>query len=125
MKNLWLLLIVVLIFACKKEPTKEKTKTELLTQKNWKRISLIDLNDGQSLFEACATDDMYTFNTNGKFYYHPGTVKCGLEAAHTDNWSFSAEDSLKIGVTSYYISKLTEDTLTYLQYGWLEYKYVH
>ena len=45
MKNLWLLLIVVLIFACKKEPTKEKTKTELLTQKNWKRISLIDLND--------------------------------------------------------------------------------
>lgn len=60
MKNLWLLLIVVLIFACKKEPTKEKTKTELLTQKNWRRISLIDLNDGQSLFEACATDDMYT-----------------------------------------------------------------
>lgn len=128
MKNVLYLIpmLVIVISACKKEETNTKTKIDLLTQKNWKCISIIDLNDGMDLFKPCNTDDLYTYTSKGIFYYNPGSNKCSSETSATLDWNFFAgEDSLKVGISKYSIRKLTEDTLTLGSFGYIELKFVH
>ena len=126
MKFLSISLLLLALVSCNKEETPAaKTQLELLTQKNWKIISIIDKSDGQQLFEACKADDLYTFTKSGARYYHTGVTICTSENSSATSWAFTPSQSgIIFGGNTYPLEKLTEDSLIYL-YTFFEYKFVH
>lgn len=108
-----------------------KSKTQLLTQKNWKIVAhtvnpAVDLNgDGTAdsdvfatVYEACNKDDIYSFETNGTGTVDEGPTKCDDTDPQSTpiQWLFkSSETVIQInqGVVSldFNLVELTESTL--------------
>ncbi len=139
MKNLFLLgsvLALSLTFtACKKDkedPKPAPTKTELLTNKNW-RLTATTVDPAYpangtlytnlfTLFMDCYKDNLTRFESPNLFKYDEGATKCSASATQTltGTWTFNL-DQTKVtttytanGATSnttYDILELTDGTL--------------
>ncbi|MEI6411990.1 MAG: hypothetical protein WCR52_21545 [Bacteroidota bacterium] len=127
------LLTAIAFVACKKDdpaPTPAPTKTELLTEKNWKAIALtvspalvldgVPYTDIYAQMDACSKDDLSQFKTNGQILYDEGPTKCSDSApqVQTGTWLFSSGETEIIVTDADHISykyKLLELTATQLK----------
>ncbi len=101
-KTLFLIVLVTVAFSCKKSnSTPSKSKTELLTQAAWKYQSsgydgdkngTIDAPDSP---DACETDNVYTFQTNGNGVMDEGATICtnGDPQTQAFTWSFGTGET--------------------------------
>ena len=92
-----------LFFACSKKDNKPaKTKTDLLVQLNWKydnsgfdtdKNGTIDQNDPQ---DACITDNIYTFHSDGTGVADEGATKCDPNDPQTVSftWELKTNDTI-------------------------------
>lgn len=119
----FLLLVLFSTNSCKKK-NDQKSKTELLTQKNW-YLKDLELRSGTSgtwgsifgLVDDCDKDNFTKFNTNNKGIDDAGTLKCGSEPqTYQYDWFF-LENETKISVDGEIasIEVLNETTFTVVQ----------
>jgi len=103
------ILILGLSFsACKKdkkEDPKPKTKTELLTNKNWKLVaSTVDpafpanntlYTNLFTILRDCYKDNLLRFETPNVFKYDEGPTKCNATdtQTHTGTWTFNLDET--------------------------------
>jgi hypothetical protein len=94
-----LLLPACFLSACKKDH--DKSRTDLLTEKEWKYVDygVDDDNNGvisseESNLEACEKDDTFKFSSNGSLLVHDNTTRC-TSGAETDTlyWSFLSNET--------------------------------
>lgn len=127
-KQLLLALAVLPLFvSCKKDDDKPKSKTELLTDKNWRQTAgTADpglpnngtiVTDYFGQLNACAKDNIDRFEKPNVYKSDEGTNVCtGSTQTTVGTWVFSSDES-KITVTagsqslSMEIVELTETTL--------------
>ena len=99
-----LLLTTASLTACKKDKDeeKEKSRTDLLTQKAWLYVDYgkDDNKDGilskdESSVEQCEVDDSFIFNTDGTLVEHDNTTQCGTSEpeSKTMKWSFQNNET--------------------------------
>jgi lipocalin-like protein len=99
-----LLLTAASLTACKKDKDeeKEKSRTDLLTQKAWLYVDYgkDDNKDGvlskdESSVEACEVDDSFIFNADGTLIEHDNTTRCGSSEpeSHTITWAFQNNET--------------------------------
>ncbi|WP_162910812.1 hypothetical protein [Hymenobacter oligotrophus] len=92
------------LVACKKEDEKPKSKTELLTAKNWritadKRTSVTNgqttTTDAYASYPDCTKDDFYKYSTEYKVDMNAGATKCSATQAQSTvaNWNFSSDET--------------------------------
>ncbi len=106
--------------ACKKD---EKTKTEILTSKNWKLTALTvnppiinpitqtSFTDAYALLQPCETDNLFIFKANNTGIIDEGPTKCSSSAPQTEiiTWAFnSTETVLTFHGEDHQIVELTE-----------------
>ncbi len=116
-----LLLITVvstLFFACKKK-NDQKSKTELLTQKEWfvskyeEKTNTGSWVDDFPTWDACSKDDKYIFKTNNTLEINEGATKCSPtdpQIIETIAWAFT-DNETKITINgSALIELLDENT---------------
>lgn len=117
-----------LVVACKKEEEKPKSRTELLTEKNWQvRAATSDpalplggtlVTDVYAQLPACAKDDIERFDKPNIYKDDQGSNRCDPSAPQTatGTWVISPDDS-RITITesagsySYEILELNDNTL--------------
>jgi len=102
------LLVAIAFVACKKDdpaPTPAPTKTELLTEKNWKVTALtvnpgfvldgVSYTDIYAQMDACSQDDLSQFKASGQILYDEGPSKCSdiSPQVQTGTWLFSAGET--------------------------------
>ncbi|UYZ58598.1 hypothetical protein [Hymenobacter latericus] len=98
------LAIALTLGACKKDDEKPKSKTELLTAKNWritedKRTTATSTQstttDAYASYQECMKDDFVKYNTNKQVEFNKGTTKCSATEAQsqTNNWDFTADET--------------------------------
>jgi hypothetical protein len=96
--------LCLLLFACKKDETKEPTKTELMTSAKWKydnggvdtnHDGTIDINFSAGILPACALDNEGTFSSNGTGVADEGASKCTVNAPQTApfTWTFNSNET--------------------------------
>jgi hypothetical protein len=103
-----LLFTAASLTACKKDkdeekqPEKEKTRMELITQKAWLYVDYgkDDNKDGilskeESYVEACEVDDSFKFNTDGTLVERDNTNRCDPSdpESNTLKWTFQNNDT--------------------------------
>lgn len=92
-----------------------KTKTELLTQRNWKLVDELTTTGtgltnlriipsyGLFTTRACKKDDRYVFRTNARYEVNEGATKCSpasLQVIKTGTWSFQInETKIQLAIT--------------------------
>jgi hypothetical protein len=123
MKVILRLSVVMVLFlflnSCKKEDA--KTKTQLLTQKEWV-MKKLEQKEGSNpwvdeflSFDACSKDDRYVFKANGTYEFNEGPTKCDPadpQVFDTGNWIFTNnETKLQIGTDEFTIDTLDENNL--------------
>ena len=107
--NLFIALVLVGSFTgCKKDndDDKPKTKTELLTAKNWRLSAAVASGvyqgvsfsqDGYADMEPCEKDDFLKFNSDKTLIYDQGPTKCDDTAAdpQTDQgaWDLNSDQT--------------------------------
>lgn len=102
LKTLLLFTVVsTLFFACKKK-NDQKSKTELLTQKEW-FVSKYEekTNNGSWVdefptWDACSKDDKYIFKTNNTLEVNEGATKCSPtdpQIIETIAWAFTDNET--------------------------------
>lgn len=116
-----LLLIAFTGLSCKK--ANSKSKTELLTQADWKIISIKSRNSpsaqwGSNLLtgaSACFLDNIYAFKADGRFNYNEGAAKCNPfdpQVIRSGTWTFlDAETRLTFDGDTTAIEQLDNYTL--------------
>ena len=86
--------------ACKKShnDTPQKTKTELITQSNWKfdHATATCCGDISSQLPACKKDDILTFASNGTGVDDEGATKCNAGDPQSSNftWNFASNETM-------------------------------
>jgi hypothetical protein len=85
-----------------------KTKTELLTQRNWKLVDVLTTTGtglinlriipsyGRLTTPICKKDDRYVFRTNTRYEVNEGATKCSSLDPHiikTGTWSFQINET--------------------------------
>ncbi|HEY1046334.1 MAG TPA: lipocalin family protein [Bacteroidia bacterium] len=117
------------ISSCKEEtkeepqPSKPKTKLELLMSSNWLEVDARDANGslwGQ--VAECVKDDLLKFKDAGVYEYNTGTVKCNANEPQikpgNGTWELSADaGTLKMGPYSYRVEELTDSKLRLFMSG--------
>jgi hypothetical protein len=114
-------LLALFFWSCSKNETKEEE--QLLMAYEWiVTASTIDpgwmhpqdsvlIVDLLAAGEACRRDDYYSFNRNGVYIHHNGTLRCGNEADQsTSSWALSRNQGklwLSIAGTPYYEVEIT------------------
>jgi hypothetical protein len=104
MKNYLLLLIAASAFiftSCGDNNPPEPTKTELITNKNWKITAQSESDNGGAATDSytnissCNKDDIFIFGTDGKFTWDEGATKCDPadpQTVETGTWAFTNEE---------------------------------
>ena len=119
LKTLLLFTVVsTLFFACKKK-NDQKSKTELLTQKEW-FVSKYELKTNNSpwvdefpTWDACNKDDKYIFKTNNTLEVNEGATKCSPtdpQIIETIAWAFTDNETRITTNGSALIELLDENT---------------
>ena len=119
LKTLLLFTVVsTLFFACKKK-NDQKSKTELLTQKEW-FVSKYEekTNNGSWVdefptWDACSKDDKYIFKTNNTLEVNEGATKCSPtdpQIIETIAWAFTDNETRITTNGSALIELLDENT---------------
>ncbi|AIZ62924.1 hypothetical protein PK28_03105 [Hymenobacter sp. DG25B] len=110
MKHLFRLFIVLLCVgtfsACKKDNDKPKSKTDLLTAKNWRLSAAVGtLTSGSTSYsqdffadmEPCQKDDFEKYSTDKTVTYDQGPTKCDDTASDPQmqkaSWNFEADET--------------------------------
>jgi hypothetical protein len=109
-----------------------KTKTQLLTQRSWKKVRVETASETQFRIwkpslpappgnPACKKDDEYVFSFKGSYQKNEGATKCvatSPQVIATGNWVFTAnETQIQLSTTEshtpvlYKVAKLDENTL--------------
>ena len=113
---------------CKKKDDDPPTKTELLTNKNWKVTALtsdpaVSINgvlvtNVFNQFNGCQKDDLFRFSTNGIYTFDEGGTKCNTNDPQTitGTWAFNANQTIVSvtqggNTTSYNLESLNETTM--------------
>ncbi|HEX8659275.1 MAG TPA: lipocalin family protein, partial [Hymenobacter sp.] len=109
--------------SCKKdkEEPKPKTRTELLTAKNWRisadvttTVGTSAPDDNYARMPACEKDDFLKFNTNNSCILDAGQLKCNSAEPQTTTgtWNFTDNDTkLTIDGDVYEVVEVSESTL--------------
>jgi hypothetical protein len=130
MKHLLLLPALALactLTACKKDEEKPKSKTELLTARNWRITadlrtstsgSQTTTTDAYAAYPPCLKDDYVKYSTNHQVEFNRGALQCANEPqSQTSNWEFNADETrLTISappssVATYEVLELTAETM--------------
>lgn len=120
LKTLLLIAFVsTLFFACKKK-NDQKSKTELLTQKEWfvskyeQKTNNGPWVDDFPTWDACSKDDKYIFRTNNTLEVNEGATKCSPtdpQIIETIAWALT-DNETRITITgSAFIDLLDENSL--------------
>jgi hypothetical protein len=111
----------MLIFSsCKKEDVKTQTKTELITQGNWKLVS--DMNrtgnaawvEDINSYAACELDNYFAFKTDHTLEFNEGATMCDVTdpQSQTGIWAFTDnETKLSLNGAASNLDELTRNTL--------------
>jgi hypothetical protein len=76
--------------------TTPKTKTELLTQSNWKfKSAFVGTTDYSSGLQACQKDNILTFSANGNGNLDEGAAKCNMGDPQNNpfTWNFQTSET--------------------------------
>lgn len=112
-------ILFIFLNSCNKEDT--KTKSVLLTQKEWVGQKL-EIKEGSNPWvdefpniDACSKDDRYIFNINNTYSFNEGPTKCDPsdpQVFDTGSWSFTNnETKLQFGTDEFTIDLLNEDNM--------------
>ena len=106
MRNYLLMLMAASAFiftSCNNDEDEPKpTRTELLTNKNWKISAQSETSNGSAPTDtyanisSCNKDDLFIFGTDGKFTWDEGATKCDPsdpQTVETGTWAFTNEES--------------------------------
>ena len=115
-------ILIVALNACKKDDDKPVSKSSLLTTGTWAMTAAVTDDDGDGIFEtdefaafdACFTDNIWTFNSNGSAVVDEGSTKCDPAdpQVETGNWQMTNnETNLTIAGETYLIEQLDANTL--------------
>src|SRR6476661_1114052 len=127
MKKLLIFSIVLIATgACKKDDAKKQTKADLLTSGTWRLTAAVTDQDGDGTFEtndfasfdACFTDNIWSFNTNGSAVMDEGPTKCDPSDSQvvTDDWQLTNnETNLSFAGDTYLVEQLDATTLVLKQ----------
>ncbi len=122
LKRIPLLLFLFVIFNSCKKNGDQKSKTEMLTQKDWV-MSKYELKTGNGqwidetqYWQDCSKDDRFVFRTNKTVEQNEGATKCDAsdpQVVDTDSWEFTDNETKIIWFgRSSVIEQLNETTLT-------------
>ncbi len=128
-KQSFLLVLIVMSFACSKSsgnnPTPAKTKTELISQNSWKfdKVTAGAYGDVSAYVDACYKDNLFVFAANGTGTVSEGTVVCSPSTAGNFTWSFQSGETILYvsatlfpgGSSSFTLVSLTETNLVISQ----------
>lgn len=120
--SILLLSLLTIFVSCKKDDTSKKSKRDMLTAYDWKRVAMI--SNGVITYTApCEEDDRVRFWESGQYNYTVGNVLCSqFQTGQTLYWSLSTdENTLTLG-TSNYTFNVSSDSLTFTGNG---YSFVH
>lgn len=130
MKKIFVFSIALIAMnACKKDDAKPVSKTDMLTSGTWKLTAAVTDADGDGTFEtneyatfdACFTDNIWSFNTNGSAVMDEGPTKCDPadSQVQTDSWQLTNnETNLSFAGDTYLVEQLDASTLILkLSYG--------
>ena len=91
-------ILVISQSACQKdEAPAPKSKTELITQGNWKfAAAVVGTTDVSSQFPACQKDNIMTFAAAGTGTVDEGPTKCNAGDPQTNpfTWSFQSNETV-------------------------------
>jgi len=113
--------IILTINSCKKDNEDEPSKTELITEKDWKMSSvkmdpgIMGFTDASYYIEECVKDNQYTFKTNGSIVMNEGDSKCDSTAQQEieeGTWAFNDDQSQIIFSDSEFFGEMTLSKLT-------------
>lgn len=119
--------LVISTSSCKKDnenpsptpaPAPAPTKTQIITSKNWKIVSM-DINgtDIMPMMPACEMDNYLSFKTNNDYIENEGATKCDPSDPQTENgrWQFIMNETaiLMDNEDTAVIKKFTADTLKF------------
>jgi hypothetical protein len=123
MKKILIFSIVLMAMnACKKDDAKPQSKSDMLTSGTWKLTAAVTDQDGDGTFEtneydgfdACFTDNVWSFNTNGSAVVDEGATKCDPSdpQVQTDSWQLTnSETNLSFAGDTYLVEQLDANTL--------------
>ena len=117
----FLLPVLLTVNSCKKK-NDQKSKTQLITERDWRASKIeekensnpwINQLDGQAV---CVTDDRYIFRTNNTYEINEGPTKCNPaddQIYDTGSWSLGDNETKFIWLfgVAFTIDKLDESTL--------------
>lgn len=91
-----LLFTVISVSSCKKDDDNDKSKNDLLTQKGWKIVTILD-DPGTGVYEnfpidECNKDDVLKFETNHTYHLSIGTPCDPSDSDETGSWSLSSDE---------------------------------
>lgn len=115
-----LFLFSLIVSSCKKK-NDQKSKTTLLTQKEWliskfeEKLNTSAYVDDFPNWTDCDKDDKYVFNTNNIVEVNEGATKCNTsdpQIISTSAWAFTVnETKITMNGDTYTIDQLDETTL--------------
>lgn len=130
MKKIFVVSIALIaMYSCKKDDAKPVSKSDMLTSGTWKITAAVTDADGDGTFEtneyasfdACFTDNIWSFNTNGSAVMDEGPTKCDPtdSQVQTDSWQLTNnETNLSFAGDTYLVEQLDANTLILkLSYG--------
>lgn len=113
-------LLLILVTSCKKK-NDQKSKTELLTQKEWlyskseEKLNAGAWVDDFPSWPACEKDNKIVFRTNNTMEENEGATKCDPsdpQIVFTSAWAFTENDTkITLFGTSATVDQLDENTL--------------
>lgn len=115
----FLLLFSTVIISCKKK-NDQKSKTTLLTQKEWiilkfeTKVNTAAWDDDVLTWLACEKDDKYIFKTNNTVEFNEGATKCNAAdpQSQTSAWAFVENESkLTLEGDTWTITQLDDNTM--------------
>lgn len=115
MKNLLLLLATSGIFlaGCNSKqfqlkPDKIGKRYEMLREKNWKLVRLVEKGSEVSL-KSCQLDDVYVFNIEGWGYMDEGASKCGEPVAPVDTTTSPVDTAIVVSKSAKSTISIADD----------------
>lgn len=97
-----IVLITLCQVACKKDSTNPKSRSQLLTEQNWKLIvyqynyNNLGWTDGFAGMYDCRKDDILSFKSNFIYILEEGVLKCdpsGSQIFRQGTWEFQANET--------------------------------